>query len=156
MTDPRRQTARGRLNTGLSRALHANATAFGYSVTITASFGAVQAERGQPHYLDLLLYALGAVTAFSALEGVATKGFREALCVGSDEVISLGTALSFLSVGLATTAAYGTAAALHGRVAWYAGALIASLVFALAESVELLLAQWVQEHRDEATQDPPT
>jgi len=156
VTDARPQhTARERLGTGLSRALHGNATAFGYSVTITASFGAVQLDRGQPHYVDLLLYGLGAVTAFSALEGAVTKGFRGALAVGSDQVISLGTALAFVSVGLAITAAHGVASALHGPVAWFAAALVASLVFVLAESVELVLAQWVQERREEPTGDPP-
>ncbi len=156
VTDERPQhTARERLGPGLSRSLHGNATAFGYSVTITASFGAVQLDRGQPHYVDLLLYGLGAVTAFSALEGTVTKGFRGALDVGSDQVISLGTALAFVSVALAITAAHGVATALHGSIAWFVAALVASLVFVLAESVELVLAQWVQERRDEPTGDPP-
>ncbi|MGI8622411.1 MAG: hypothetical protein ACR2NB_02740 [Solirubrobacteraceae bacterium] len=153
--DRPRHTARERLATGLSRALHGNATAFGYSVTITASFGAVQLDRGQPHYVDLLLYGLGAVTAFSALEGAVTKGFRAPLDVGSDQVISLGTALAFVSVALAITAAHGVASVLHGSLAWFAAALVASLVFALAESLEFVLAQWAQERRDEPTGDRP-
>lgn len=60
MSDAHRQhTSRGRLGTGLSRALHANATAFGYSVVITASFGAVQLDRGQPRYLTFCSMAWG-------------------------------------------------------------------------------------------------
>jgi hypothetical protein len=152
MTADRPQhTARERLGTGLSRALHGNATAFGYSVTITASFGAVSLDRGKPHYAELLLFGLGAVTAFSALEGAVTKGFRAALDAGSDQVISLGTALAFVSVTLAITAAHGVASMLHGALAWYAAAFVASLTFALAESLELVLAQWVQERRAEPT-----
>lgn len=149
--DRPQHTARRRLGTGLSRALHGNATAFGYSVTITASFGAVSLDRGQPHYADLLLFGLGAVTAFGALEGAVTKGFRAALEVGSDQVIALGTALAFVSVALAITAADGVASILRGALAWYAAALVASLTFVLAESLEFVLAQWVQERRDEPT-----
>ncbi len=140
-------TTRQRLASGLSRALHGNATAFGYSVTITASFGAVQLNRGAPHYADLLLYGLGALAAFSALEGAVTKGFRIPLDVGSERVIALGAALAFLSVALAITAAHGVALVLHGSLAWFTAALVASLVFVLAESLELVLAQWLQERR---------
>lgn len=93
------------------------------------------------------------MTAFSALEGAVTHGFRSALAVGSDEVISLGTALAFVSVAVAVTAAHGVASTLHGHVAWYASALVASLVFVLAESIELVLAQWVQERRSETADE---
>lgn len=99
MTSPRPyHTARERLGTGVSRAQNGDTTEFGYSVTITASFGAVQLDRGQPHYVDLLLCGLGAVTAYSALERAVTKGFRAALAVGADQVIFLGTVLAFVSV----------------------------------------------------------
>jgi len=119
---------------------------------ITASFGAVQYERGQPGYTDLLLYGMGAVVAFTAMEGLATRGFRVPLTGGSDQVITLGTALAFVSVALAITTALAVAAALRGGVAWFGGSLAASLVFLLIESLELVLAEWVQEHRGETTE----
>jgi len=136
----------------VSESLHGNATAFGYSVTITASFGAVQHERGQPSYLDLLLFGVGAVIAFAVLEGVVTRGFRNPLRTGRDEVVTLGTALAFMSVALAITAALSVAHVLHGGVAWFAGAMAGSLVFALAESVEFVVAELVQERRGQATE----
>jgi len=143
---------RDRLEFGVSESLHGNATAFGYSVTITASFGAVQHERGQPSYPDLLLFGVGAVIAFAVLEGLVTRGFRNPLRTGRDEVVTLGTALAFMSVALAITAALGVAHVLHGGVAWFAGAMAGSLVFALAESVEFVVAAWVQERRGQATE----
>lgn len=141
------------MDRGLREALQGNTTAFGYSVVITASFGAVQLERGQPGYADLLLYGLGAVLAFSALEGLLTRGFRTPLIVGSDQVIALATALSVVSVAVAITAAYAVASVLSGGSAWFAGALAASLVFVLTESVEFVLAALVQERRGQPTQE---
>jgi hypothetical protein len=39
---------------GLAQSLGGNATAFGYSVTITASFGAAELGRGAPRFGDLI------------------------------------------------------------------------------------------------------
>jgi len=147
------QGALQRLTYALRKSLHGNATAFGYSVTITASFGAVQLARGAPGFGDLILFGVGAVIAFGGLEGLLSRGFRTPLEPGADEVITLGTALSFISVGLAICAARGAAGVLSGPIAWLAGALSASLVFALVESVEFMLAQWVQERRGAAPHD---
>jgi len=140
---------RERVKHGLRQALQGNATAFGYSVTITASFGAVQYERGQPAFGDLLVFGLGAVLAFSALEGVLTRGFRDALPGGSTRVVTLGTALSFVSVSLAISGALGAATVLHGRAAWFLGSLVASLLFVGTEGLEFALAERVQERRGE-------
>jgi len=144
--------ARERLDRGAGEALRGNATAFGYSVMITASFAAVQYERGQPSYTDLLLYGMGAVVAFTALEALVSRGFRVPLEGGSDQVIALGTALAFVSVALAITTALGVAAALRGGAAWFGAALSASLVFILTESLEFILAEWMQERRGEPTE----
>lgn len=141
---------RERLEHGLRQALQGNATAFGYSVTITASYGAVQHQRGNPSFLDLLLYGLGAVAAFSVLEGIVSRGFKRAIPAGSDEVRTLGTALAFLSIGLAISSAYGIASLLHGGAAWFASAVGASLVFVLAEGLEFALAALVQQRRGES------
>ena len=148
---PRRLTRR--LVYGLGESLGGNATAFGYSVTITASFGAVQLGRGQPRFGDLVVFGLGAVVAFGGLEGLVTGGFRVPLEKGSDQVVLLGTALAFISIVLAIAAARGVAAVLSGAWAWFAGAFCASLVFALVESLEFMFAEWLQERRGEAT-DP--
>lgn len=145
-----RRGARQRLSSGLRESLHGNATAFGYSVTITASFGAVQLERGQPRFGDLILFGIGALFAFGGLEGVLSRGFRTPLDKGIDQVVTLATALSFISIALAIATAAGVASVVEGGAAWFGGALGASLVFALVESLEFMLAEWVQERRGEA------
>ena len=146
---PRLRGVRARLVCGLGQSLGGNATAFGYSVTITASFGAVELGRGAPRFGDLIVFGLGAVVAFGGLEGVASGGFRSPLEKGSDDVILLGTALAFVSIVLAIAAARGLAALLSGAWAWFGAAFGASLVFALVESVEFMFAEWLQERRGE-------
>jgi hypothetical protein len=140
---------------GLGESLGGNATAFGYSVTITASFGAVELGRGSPSFGELIVFGLGAVVAFGGLEGIASRGFREPLRKGSDEVVLLGTALAFISIVLAIAAARGIAAIVGGLLAWFGAALGGSLVFALVESLEFMLAEWVQERRGEPTEPEP-
>jgi hypothetical protein len=147
--DMRPRGVRERLVCGLGESLGGNATAFGYSVTITASFGAVEIGRGSPSFGDLIVFGLGAVVAFGGLEGVASDGFRTPLQKGSDEVVLLGTALAFISIVLAIATARGVAAVVTGAWAWFGAAFCASLVFALVESLEFLFAEWVQERRSE-------
>lgn len=141
------------MSKGMREALHGNATAFGYSVTITASFGAVQIENGSPTLVDLLTFGIGAVIAFAGLEGVLSNGFRAPLEKGTDQVITLGTALAFISISLAIATADGVARLIAGGVAWFAAAFTASLVFVLVESVEFVLAEWIQERRGAACDD---
>ena len=143
---------RERLVCGLGESLGGNSTAFGYSVTITASFGAVEIGAGTPTFGDLIVFGLGAVVAFGGVEGIASGGFRTPLRKGSDEVVLLGTALAFISIVLAIASARGVAAVLGGALAWFAAALVGSLVFALVESLEFMLAEWVQERRGEPTE----
>ena len=137
---------------GLGESLGGNATAFGYSVTITASFGAVEIARGRPGFADLMVFGLGAVVAFGGLEGIASRGFRVPLEKGSEEVVLLGTAVAFISIVFAIAAARGVAGLLDGSWAWFGGALCASLVFALMESLEFMFAEWLQERRGEPTE----
>lgn len=143
---------KNRLTCGLGESLGGNATAFGYSVTITASFGAAENARGQPGFGDLIVFGLGAVVAFGGLEGLASRGFRKPLEKGSDEVVLLATAVAFVSIVLAIAVARGVAGVLSGAWAWFAAAFCASLVFALMESLEFMFAEWLQERRGEPTE----
>ncbi len=68
---------------------------------------------------------------------------------GTDQVVTLGTALAFISIVLAISTARGIAALLAGGWAWFGAAFGASLAFALIESLEFMLAEWVQERRGE-------
>jgi hypothetical protein len=86
---------------GIGSSLRHNQTAYAYSATITAIFGILAKERGTADVSQCFLFVLGAGAAFLVVNAVVTKGFRERLPREPSEVIALGTAFSFLSMGAA-------------------------------------------------------
>jgi hypothetical protein len=142
----------GRLDRGFRSTIRGESTAFGFSIMITVTFGVVQREHGSPGIGDLLLYALGAVLAFTLLEGLASRAFRASLPEHPSGVTTLGTAMNFASVGLAVGAAIGLSALVATDVAWPLCPFAAVLVYLLAETVELAVAERVRQ----AMGDDPT
>ena len=55
-----RRVGYGIIGAALSTAIRGNATAFGFSITITGSFGALQTQLGTPTLVDVLLFGLAA------------------------------------------------------------------------------------------------
>ncbi len=118
-----------------------NASAYGYSITITVSFGVVSNLAGTPGLGELFLYAAGAITAFTAVEGVATRGFRVRPRGETPEVVALGSAIGYLSVlGGAGTAAL-SATLLATAVGWFVAAFLATVAYLLAVALEMLAAR---------------
>lgn len=95
----------------------------------------------------MILYALGAVTAFVLLEAVASRGFRESLPEHDSNVVTLGTALNVMSVIAAVAAGMLLSAILATDLAWLLGPLAAATVYLLAESTELAVAERFQHRR---------
>jgi hypothetical protein len=137
----------GPVATAISTSTFGNATAFGFSITITGSFGVLQTIIGSPTVVQVLLFAVCAALVVGVLEGAVTRGFRERVGAAPPEVAMLGTAQDFISVGLGIGAAAGSAALIGGGAAWPAGGALGTLVFLLAESAETLLAEWIQKRR---------
>lgn len=137
----------GPVATAVSTSTVGNSTAFGFSITITASFGAVQAVVGNPTIVELLLFAIAAAVVVAALEGAVTRGFRVRVGTVPPEVAMLGTAQNVVSITLGIGAAAGIAALVPSGVAWPAAGGLSVLVFLLAESGETFVAQRVQKHR---------
>jgi len=137
----------------LSTAVHGNSTAFGFSLTMTGTFGMVTSAVGTPKAWDVLLYSLGAALAIGALEGLVTQGFRLRPVTSPSEVRMLGTALNLLSVGIAVGVALGVAEAIGGYAAWPVCALCSATTYVLAEAGELWLAARIQEARGDPRAD---
>jgi hypothetical protein len=125
---------------GLQTAIVDNSTAFGFSVTMTASYGALNEVAGAPSLVDIALFAVCAAAAFTVLQAVTTRGFRRRPDTVAREVIMLGTALDMVSVVLGLGAAIAMGLLLPAPVAWSAGAFSAAMVFALSQAVELMIA----------------
>ncbi len=135
-----RDTRKGYLG-ALGAAVTGNAQAFGFSIAITASYGAVSLEQGDPSPAELLGFAVAAVLAFSVLQLAAAALTPESGPAPERRRVTLvATATDFLAVGLAVGVALGLSAVLGGFVAWALPGFAASAVYLLVQAVELLVA----------------
>lgn len=124
-----------------------NAGAYAYSVTITASFGTLTAILGPSTVLEVFLFVVGASTAFTATELVASRGFRVRVRGERPEVVVLGSAMSYPSVLVGVGAATLVGEVLHTGIAWLAGSFLATTAFLLVGAIELLLGSRAQRMR---------
>ena len=85
---------------GLHAAGSGNAQAFGFSITITVTFGAVNSARGSPSLPELFGFAFAAVAAFSLLNlTIATLVKDVDQGREPDRVVLVATATDLLAVG---------------------------------------------------------
>lgn len=127
---------------GVRTSLTNNASAYGFSVTITSAFGLVAGTHKPSDYtLPVLLFAAGAALAFVAVELVAAARAFERLPHGrGDRELLLRGAFDLFAVMIAVVAAAGVAR-LDGVLAWPLVAFTATVVFLLAGGVDVLLAR---------------
>ncbi len=143
----REETDRGPIGRALSTSLLGNSPAFGFSIMITATFGAVTRLEGNARLLELVLFGLAAALAVPLLEAAVTRGFTYRAVRSPPEVAMLGTALNVFSVGLGLGSAIAVGLIWDGLLVWPAAGFLAATVYVLAESSEILLAEWIQQRR---------
>src|SRR5215212_20012 len=125
---------------GLRSAARNNASAYGYSVTITATFGIL--VTGTTTVLEIFAFAGGAVLAYALVDAVASGGFRHGpRDEEPSEVTALGSSVSFVSVGAALAIALVEAQLLGGWPAWPLGAFSATVAYLLLLALEIGLAE---------------
>lgn len=134
---------------GVRTALRNNVSAYGFSVMITASFGVLTASLGSPTVGDVFLFAGGGVTGVTVIEGVSSRGFREKMRGDPSDVVALGAAIGYFSVGVAIGAAALVALVLTGGIGWAVGAMAASAIYVLISGAEMALARILQEDREQ-------
>ena len=135
---------------GLHDSASKNVSAYGYSVTITASFGLLNVIEGSPSALEIFVFAGGAVLGVALVEAVASGGFRHRLEEEPIRVRALGGSISFFSVGLALLGVLLVGRVVGGFLAWPLGSFLATLVFLLTFALEIALAELMAGRREEA------
>ena len=127
--------------TGYLRGLHAsvrnNASAYGFSVTITVSFGLLASVLGTPTVPEIFAFAGGAVAAFALVKFIVSGGYGHELMDEPGSVKDVGSSVSVLSVGAAMVCTYAAGKLLGGFVAWPAGSFAATSVYLFLFGVEL-------------------
>lgn len=133
----RRQLARG-----LNASVHGNAQAFGFSITVTVSFGVVSLLEPKPGVLDLFLFAMAGVLAFSLLNVLVVLRLRTGeKTEPGDRAVLIGTATDFVAVGAAVGSAIGIGTLVHGTLAWILTPFVGGAVYVLVQSVELAVGR---------------
>ena len=139
----------------IGTSVHGNAPAFGFSIMITCSFGAVSTLRVPATLPDMFLFGMAAALGVALLEGLVSRGFRDRLEEASEPIQLLGTAMNFLSVAAGIGVAATTAWLVIGKPAWPLAGFFAATAYVLAESAEVQLAQKVQAKRGDVRCEPP-
>lgn len=133
--------------TGVRTTLRHNATAYGFSVSITASFGVVSSSHQQSSIpLQAVLFAAGAVAAFLLVEAVASRLFQRSARGETEGVLMISGAVDALSV----LAAVGTASALSfvpGVAAWPLTAFGTTFAYLLVGGLDVLIARKAAGYR---------
>lgn len=133
--------------TGVRTTLRHNATAHGFSVSITAAFGVVTSSHQQSSFpLQAVLFAAGAAGAFLLVEAVASRLFRRGAGEETENVVMISGAVDALSV----LTAVGAASALSlvpGIAAWPLTAFGATFAYLLVGDLDVLIARKAAGYR---------
>lgn len=143
MTDPESKNGVvGGLARGLDASVTGNAQAFGFSITVTVTFGVVTTAEGSPSRLDLLGFAMAAVAAFSLLNLVVAAFRRgDPASETPERALLVGTATDFLAVAAAIGVAMAGTLVVQGWAAWLLAPFLAGLVYVLVQAVELAIGR---------------
>lgn len=143
----RHSVAHGLLG-GLNASASGNAQSFGFSITVTVTFGLVNAAEGSPSPIDLVGFAMAAVAAFSLLNVLVVALMREhPQSDPGKRVLFIGTATDFLAVGAAVGMAFIVTDLANGWLSWTLTPFISGLVYVVVQSIEFAVG------RDEAGED---
>lgn len=133
-----------RVGHGVQRAVRTDATAFGYSILATATFGVAQVGAPPVTLPRIVAFAIGASLGFTLWEFAATRGFRVRIHAERSDVVLVGTALAPVSVGLGLLAAVGLVTVVRAGWAWPLAPLAATAVYVLAAGI--VGRRWAEEH----------
>lgn len=125
---------------GVRTALRDNATAYGFSVSITAAYGLTNASRGPASAPETVFFALGAAGAFVLVSLCFVGRFRDAPLREGDTVMTLSGGFDFLSVVVAVGVAYGLSRIPH-TLAWPATGLGTVGSYLLVAGLDVVLAR---------------
>jgi hypothetical protein len=125
---------------GMQATLLNNSTAYGFSIMITSTFGAVSIEDPSLTTGRLFLFLAGGVLSFAAIEAAASGLFRRRLESEPSDVVALGSSFALFSVAAAVGVAVLVAQLLAGWASWFFAPFLASAVYVLLAGVEMAVA----------------
>jgi hypothetical protein len=122
---------------GLGISTRNNALAYGFSISVTATFGVLQYLDGPGDVPRIMLFVVGSALPFPVLNALVTRGFRRRVDREPPLVLAVGTSLSLFSIAAAVGLAALIAWAVRGWGAWIASPFAATVVYLLASAAEV-------------------
>ncbi len=140
------QSLSGSYVQGLSAAVRNNASAaYGFSVTITASFGLLTSALRTPTPPEIFAFAGGAGgRRLRPDRALGLQGLQARAAGRIQQFKNVGSSVSILSVGVGILCAYAIGRVLDGFAAWPVGALVATLAYLFLFGVDLGLTERLQ------------
>lgn len=130
---------------GVRMAVRNDASAFAYSVLITATFGVVNLENPEVTTPRIFVFVVGATFAFALAEAASSRFFRIRLREEQGDVVLIGTAMAPLAVGASLGAAVVAAKFVGGTAAWGLAPAVATVSYILLTGTQLTIARKYEE-----------
>lgn len=121
-------------------ALRNNATAYGFSITITVSYGLVGGKTATTSAVDTLSFGLGAALAFVAFGLLAVLLFRGGRMSETGQVATISGAVDLLAVVVAVLIGFALSR-IAGFWAWPATGAGAAASYLLVGGLDVVLAR---------------
>ncbi len=133
--------ARAAYSSGLGTTVRENASAYGFSVAITGSFGVTNGVHGSAGAVEAILFAVGASLAFVLVEVLVSRRFGQPTTDPTD-VVLVSTAVNVVSIVVAVAIGAGLAF-IPGLLAWPLAALGTTAGYLFVGGFDVLVARAV-------------
>ncbi|MFI8849803.1 hypothetical protein [Streptomyces sp. 891-h] len=130
---------------GVRTALQDNATAYGFSLSITAAYGLAGAVKGPASAVETVVFAFGAAGAFLVVNLSFLGRFARGRLSESQQMLGLKGSVDFLSVAVAVAVAFGLAH-LPDPCAWPVTGLGTVASYLLIGGLDVVVAQFLARH----------
>lgn len=127
---------------GVRTALRNNATAYGFSISITAGYGLVSGAHGSTSALETIAFAVGSALAFLVVGGTFLTRFPEGSLPEGGQVTTISGGIDVLSIAATVAAAYGLSR-VPGFAAWPLTGAGMVITYLLTSGLDVLLARTV-------------
>lgn len=127
---------------GVRTALRNNATAYGFSISITAAYGLVSGTRPSAPALETIAFAVGASFAFLLIGATFLTRSRRGSLPEGGQVATISGGIDLLSILAAVATAYGLSR-IPGFAAWPLTGAGTVISYLLVSGLDVLLARTV-------------
>jgi hypothetical protein len=139
---------------GMRVTVREDASAFAYSILITATFGAANLVAGPVTVPRLFLFVLGATGAFAVAEAGVSRLFRLRIREEPGDVVVLGTALAPISVAAALSVAIGVLPVSPTAAGWVLAPFLATVSYVTLAGLQMAFAHRYEQRHPPADDEP--